>query len=186
MLTTLRNRHPQLRFEISVDTSAQMGPALVDDALDVVIMMRDQAPRSIALTPLPPVKLGWFVSPAHFTLPSPAGIEDLAALPIVSFPKTTTPHRQVLEVLTPGRRQPAAVHGSASLATMVHLVEQGFGIGTIPHSIVAAWPHSGLREIPVRPEARLPDLEFAICYMPKRNDEIGRAVTQAAIDAGHQ
>lgn len=186
MLTTLRNRHPQLRFEISVDTSDKIGQALVDDMLDVVIMMRDQAPRGITLTPVPSVRLGWFVSTAHFTLPNPAGIDDLAALPIVSFPKTTSPHRQLLELLTPGRRHPAAVHGSASLATMVHLVEQGFGIGTIPHSIVAAWPHSGLREITVLPEARLPDLEFVICYISERNGEIGRAVTQAAVEAGHE
>ncbi len=184
MLTTLRNRHPMLRFEISVDTSDQMGAALTDDLLDVVIMMRDQAPRGISLTPVPPVSLGWFVSPKHFTLPSPAGIDDLAALPIVSFPKTTSPHRQVLELLTPGRRQPATVHGSASLATMLHLVEQGFGIGTIPHSIVAAWPHAQLHEIEVRPEAKLPDLEFVICYDPERNEEIGRAVTLAAVEAG--
>ena len=136
MLTTLRARHPMLRFEIAVDTSDQMGQALRDDALDVVIMLRDQAPRGIALTPLPPVSMGWFVSPEHFTLPSPAGVDDLAALPIVSFPKTTIPHRQVLDVLTPGRRQPATVHGSASLATMLHLVQQGFGIGTITGTVV--------------------------------------------------
>lgn len=183
MLTNLRNRHPMLRFEISVDTSDQMGQALKEDALDVVIMLRDQAPRDVSLTPVPTVSLGWFVSPVHFDLPNPAGIDDLAALPIVSFPKTTSPHRQVLELLTPGRRQPAAVHGSASLATMLHLVEQGFGIGTIPHSIVEAWPHTNLREIEVRPEARLPDLEFVICYDPERNEEIGRAVTRAAVES---
>ena len=184
MLTTLRARHPMLRFEIAVDTSDQMGQALRDDALDVVIMLRDQAPRGIALTPLPPVSMGWFVSPEHFTLPSPAGVDDLAALPIVSFPKTTIPHRQVLDVLTPGRRQPATVHGSASLATMLHLVQQGFGIGTIPHSIVEAWPHTTLQEIEVLPEATLPPLEFVICHDPERNEEIGRAVTQAAVEAG--
>lgn len=184
MLTTLGNRHPMLRFEISVDTSDQMEQALKDDALDVVILLRDQAPRGIALTPLPPVSMGWFVSPEHFTLPSPAGIEDLVSLPIVSFPKTTIPHRQVLERLTSGRRRPATVHGSASIATMLHLVQQGFGIGTIPHSIVEAWPQAMLREIEVRPEAELPSLEFVICYDPERNEEIGRAVTTAAVEAG--
>ncbi|MBY6006673.1 LysR family transcriptional regulator [Salipiger bermudensis] len=184
MLTTLRGRHPMLRFEISVDTSEQMGQALRDDALDVVIMLRDQAPRGIALTPLPPVSMGWFVSPEHFTLPSPAGIDDLAALPIVSFPKTTIPHRQVLEVMTAGRRKPATVHGSASLATMVNLVQQGFGIGTIPHDIVAAWPQTMLQEIDVLPEAKLPPLEFVICHDPERNEEIGREVTRAAVEAG--
>ncbi|MAQ46449.1 MAG: LysR family transcriptional regulator [Confluentimicrobium sp.] len=184
MLTTLRSRHPMLRFEISVDTSDQMEQALRDDALDVVILLRDQAPRRIALTPLPPVSMGWFVSPAHFTLPSPAGLDDLVSLPIVSFPKTTIPHRRVLDLLSPGRRRPATVHGSASLATMLHLVEQGFGIGTIPHSIVAAWPHAKLREIEVTPDAQLRPLEFVICYDPERNEEIGREVTRAAVEAG--
>lgn len=183
MLTDLRARHPQLRFEISVDTSEQMAQMLVSDGLDVAIMMRDQAPRGINLTPLPPVSLGWFVAPAHFPLPRPAGIDDLAGLPIVSFPKATLPHRRVVDLLSPGRKQAAAIHGSASLATVLHLVGQGFGIGTIPHDIVAAWPHAGLEEIEVLPEARLPDLDFAICYMPERNEEIGREVTRAAQEA---
>ena len=82
--------------------------------------------------------------------------------------------------------QAAAIHGSASLATVLHLVGQGFGIGTIPHDIVDAWPHAGLEEIAVRPKARLPDLDFAICYMPERNEEIGRAVTRAALDAARK
>lgn len=183
MLTTLRSRHPMLRFEISVDTSDQMARAIKDDAIDVAIMLRDQAPRGIALTPLPPVAMGWFVSPAHFTLPSPAGIDDLAALPIVSFPKATIPHRQVLDLLMPGRRQPATIHGSSSLATIVNLVQQGFGVGTIPHDIVAAWPQARLHEIVVLPEAGLPSLEFVIGYNPDRNEEIGREVTRAATDA---
>ncbi len=183
MLTDLRARHPLLRFEISVDTSDQMGAQLAQDDLDVVIMLRDQAPRGINLTPLPPVTLGWFGSPAHFTLPVPADIDDLVSLPIVSFPKSTTPHRRVVQLLSSGRRHVAAVHGSASLATALHLVSQGFGIGTIPHEIVRAWPHAGLQEIEVKPEARLPNLDFAICYLSDRNEKIGREVTRAALAA---
>lgn len=183
MLTDLRQRHPALRFEISVDTSDQMGRALMEDDLDVVIMLRDQAPRGVNLTPLAPVSIGWFGSPAHFTLAAPAGIDALAAVPIVSFPKATIPHRQVVDLLTTGRKQPVIVHGSASLATVIHLVAQGFGIGTIPHDILAAWPGTDLVEIEVLPEARLPNLEFAVCYLPERNDEIGKEVSRAAVRA---
>lgn len=183
LMTDLRTRHPLLRFEISVDTSEQMAQMLIEDALDVAILLRDQAPRGVHMQPLPPVTLGWFAAPRHFALPSPAGIDDLAAHPIVSFPKSTLPHRRVLDLLSPGRRQPVAVHGSASLATVLHLVGQGFGIGTIPHDIVRAWPHVGIEEIATQPEARLPDLDFAICYMPERNDDIGREVTRAALEA---
>lgn len=182
LLTDLHARHPLLRFEISVDTSEQMAQMLIEDVLDVAILLRDQAPRGAHLSPLPPVTLGWFAAPAHFSLPRPAGIDDLAAQPIVSFPKSTPPHRRVLDLLSPGRRQAVAVHGSASLATVLHLVGQGFGIGTIPHDIVRAWPHVGIEEIPTRADARLPDLDFAICFMPERNEEIGREVTRAALE----
>lgn len=183
MLTGLRNDHPLLRFEISVDTSERMSQMLVDDALDIVILMRDLAPRGVNLTALPSVGLGWYAAPRHFKLPRPAGIDDLAALPIVSFPKTSLPHRQVVELLSPGRKQAATVHGSASLATVLHLVGQGFGVGTIPHDIVAAWPHAGIEEIEVLPEAKLPDLDFAICYITERNEKIGKEVAVAAVRA---
>ena len=29
-------------------------------------------------------------------------------------------------------------------------------------------------------------MDFAICYMPERNEEIGRAVTRAALDAARK
>lgn len=181
ILTDLTTRHPHLVFEISVDVSDQMARMLLADELDVAILMRDQAPREATLVPLPPVTLGWFTSPAHFDLPCPASLDDLAALPIVSFPKATLPHRRMLDLLSPGRRKAAAIHGSASLATMVHLVDQGFGIGAIPHDIVRAWPQARIRELEVDPEARLPDLDFAICYISGRNEKFGREITRAAL-----
>ncbi|MCJ8138930.1 LysR family transcriptional regulator [Falsirhodobacter halotolerans] len=181
MLTELRRRHPLLRFEISVDTSEQMARMLVADQLDVAMLLRDQAPREATVAPLPPVSLGWFVSAVHFTVAQPANVADIAHLPIVTFPKGTLPHRQVDHLLSPTRRQAAVVHGSASLATMLQLVDQGFGIGTIPHDLVAGWPQVHLHEVIVTPEARLPDLEFVICHMPDRNEKIGREVTSAAL-----
>ncbi len=91
MLTDLRARHPLLRFEISVDTSDQMGTLLAQDGLDVVIMLRDQAPRGIILTALPPVTLGWFGSPAHFTLPNPPASTTCPACPSCPFRNRACP-----------------------------------------------------------------------------------------------
>lgn len=182
MLTTLRARHPQLRFEISIDTSAQLGKALTRDELDVVMLLRDLAPPGTHLTPLSALGHGWYVNPRHFQPPEPASIHDLAALPIVSFSKGTIPHRRVVDLLAPAHRQAAVVHGSASLATIMHLIVQGFGVGTVPHDIAEAWPGLGLREVAVEPDARLPDLDFAICYSTERNEKIGREVTRCALE----
>ncbi|MER5173627.1 LysR family transcriptional regulator [Thioclava sp. GXIMD2076] len=183
MLTMLRSRHPLLRFEISIDTSDHMSEALLADELDIVILLRDLAPRGADLTPLPPVRHGWYVSRQHFDLPEPATLRDLARLPIVSFPKSTLPHRAIVQLLSPWAHEALAVHGSASLATVLHLVRQGFGIGTLPHDIVATWPHADIRELRVTEDAQLPDLEFAICHLPERAGKIGKEVTLAAVAA---
>lgn len=45
MLTDLRNRHPLLRFDVSVDASEQLVAELARDNLDVVILMHDLMPR---------------------------------------------------------------------------------------------------------------------------------------------
>ncbi|WP_138466622.1 LysR family transcriptional regulator [Poseidonocella sp. HB161398] len=180
LLTPLHAAHPQLRFEISIDTSDRMAQALAEDQLDFIVVLRDQAPPGMQAVPLMAVHLGWYVSPAHFRLPDPAGIADLAPHPVVSFSKTTMPHRRVLEMLALQRQRAVPVHGSASLATMMHLVSQGFGLGTLPRMLVAHWPQFGLEEIAVAEEARLPDLQFVLCYDAEKNAKIGRELSRFA------
>ncbi|WP_160893491.1 LysR family transcriptional regulator [Pseudooceanicola albus] len=181
MLTRIRQAHPHLRFEVVIDTSDRMADALVQDELDVVIHLRDQAPPGATVTPLMSVDLGWYIHPDHFRLDHVLSRAELAKFPIVSFSKPTMPHRRVVEMLSVQLEQPVLVHGSASLATMMDLVAQGFGVGTLPRMLVASSPHLGLVELEADVEASLPDLEFAICYMSDKNSKFGREVTRFAI-----
>ncbi|WP_119310140.1 LysR family transcriptional regulator [Cohaesibacter haloalkalitolerans] len=186
MLNRLKEPHPYLRFEISIETSLQMANDILKDDLDVAILLRDQAPSGCHMTPLPPVSLGWYARPGHFQLPSPAGIGDLSDLPIVTFSKTTLPHKRLVEMLAPVRTQAGIVHGSTSLATVMQLIALGFGVGTVPHIIAQASPHFGLQELAVSDDAKLPDLEYVICYVSERNDKIGRALTRFALETADQ
>nr|WP_319513294.1 LysR family transcriptional regulator [uncultured Cohaesibacter sp.] len=186
MLNRLREDHPHLRFEISIETSFQMASDILNDDLDAAILLRDQAPSGCHMTPLPPVSQGWFANPEHFELPDPADINDLAELPIVTFSKTTLPHKRLIDMLAPARKQAGSVHGSTSLATVIQLIALGFGVGTVPHIIAQSSPHFGLLELNVAEDAKLPDLEYVICYVAERNDKIGRELTQAALETADQ
>jgi hypothetical protein len=64
----------------------------------------------------------------------------------------------------------------------MQLIALGFGVGTVPHIIAQASPHFGLKELNVSADAKLPDLEYVICYISERNDKIGRELTQFALE----
>ena len=83
------------------------------------------------------------------------------------------------------REGPApAIHSSASLSMTYHLTARGFGVGTIPDSLVAMLDpaRKAIHRLKVSAELELPDLEFVVAYMPERNRRIGQLVARAARD----
>jgi DNA-binding transcriptional LysR family regulator len=181
MLNKLKNDYPDVRFELSVDTSGQLATALADDALDVAILLRESLPQGAVAAALKPVRLGWFCAES-MTLPDdPLSVADLAGHAIVTFPKGTPPFREIERIFSAPDISPPALHGSASLSTVKHLVGDGFGIGVLPTLMVknSVWKEH-IKVISVQPEAALSDLHFVIGFYPERNREIGEAVIEAA------
>jgi len=181
MLNTLKDDFPKVRFELSVDTSGQLSKALSDDDMDVAIMLRESVPQGAVAAPLKPVELGWYCAEDLELGDAPLTLRDLAEHAIVTFPKGTPPFREVESIFAaPDISQPA-LHGSASLSTVKHLVAGGFGIGVLPTLMVknSEWADH-IKPIPVLPEASLTALHFVITYYAERNGEIGAAIQEAA------
>ncbi|MHC8492206.1 LysR family transcriptional regulator [Thalassospira sp. SM2505] len=181
MLNKLKNDFPKVRFELSVDTSGQLGKALEDDEMDVAIMLRESVPQGAVAAPLKPVELGWYCVETMELGDKPLSLSELAGHAIVTFPKGTPPFREIESIFAaPDISQPA-LHGSASLSTVKHLVAGGFGIGVLPSLMVknSVWDEH-IKQIPVCEEASLTALHFVITYYPERNREIGDAVQEAA------
>ncbi|MDP2697360.1 LysR family transcriptional regulator [Thalassospira sp.] len=181
MLNKLKNDYAKVRFELSVDTSSQLATLLADDVLDVAILLRDSVPQGAVAVPLRPVQLGWYCTESMDLPDHPLSLGELAKHAIVTFPKGTLPFREVESIFSAPDISPPALHGSASLSTVKHLVSGGFGIGVLPVLMAesTSWDEH-IKSIPVRDEARLSELHFVISYFPERNREIGEAVSQAA------
>ncbi|NIA70626.1 LysR family transcriptional regulator [Pelagibius litoralis] len=181
MLNKLKSDHQKVRFELSVDTSEQLSNALADDRIDVAILLQDSVPRGATASPLTPVALDWYCAdmmalPAHLL-----SLRELIGHSIVTFPKSTTPYRELeTQLSAPDIPQPD-LHGCASLSTIIHLVSDGFGIGILPILMAEGEVRRGkLKQIPTCEAARLNALRFAVAYMPARNREVGETVTAAA------
>ena len=181
LLNKLKNDHEKVRFELSVDTSAQLSNALADDRIDVAILLLDSLPRGAAASPLAPVAIGWYCAQAMALPDHPLTLAELAGHPIVTFPKSTLPYRELETLLSAPDIPRPDLHGCASLSTIVHLVGGGFGIGVLP-ILLARRDVLGekLKPIPACEAARLNALQFAVAYMPERNREVGETIAAAA------
>lgn len=186
MLNHLKEGHGNVRFELSVDTSEQLSRKLLDDEIDVAILLRELMPETAVSTPLLPVGIGWYCAKSMKMPGHPLTLAELGVFPIVTFPKSTPPHREVARLLSGPELAAPELHGSTSLLTVRHLVAGGFGIGILPISMAEATSFGdSLRPITVSEEAQLPALNFVVAYLPDRNRIIGEVVTQAALKFDH-
>jgi DNA-binding transcriptional LysR family regulator len=80
--------------------------------------------------------IGLLASPALGLGEGPLTVHDLAKFPIITFPRKTQPYEIVRSLFNRPSLPPIRLHGSASLATVIHMAIEGLGIAVIPTAIV--------------------------------------------------
>ncbi len=135
-LQALRREHPQLELALSVETT----PVLVDQmrrgAVDLVMAALPadgDGVRTRALAPMPMVFVGQ--APRHarkrWTVPMLAEQEEL-----LTFQRGSQPHVALLDLCRQQGVLAPRVHTISSISAMVQLVEEGFGVATLPQAAV--------------------------------------------------
>jgi DNA-binding transcriptional LysR family regulator len=138
-IQALRSEHPTLELALNVETT----PVLVDqmkrgtaDLVLTVLPASGEGVMTRALAPMPMV----FAGP-----PRPAGARaprrsTLAALTaaheLLTFQRGSQPHLALLALCKGRGVEAPRVHTISSISAMVQLVEQGFGIATLPLAAV--------------------------------------------------
>ena len=181
MLTRLHDAVPQVRFELSVETSPILAQKLRDDEIDVAVMMNPLVPAEAVSYPLATFELGWFAAPGLVEAAAPLGPAALARHPVVAFSKGTLPHKEVERIFSAPDIAAPLLHGSASLSTMLHLVRDGFGIGTLPVAMAEEDLAAGrLVRLPAAAAARLSPLDFSLCHLPRQDSAVIQIMVEAA------
>ena len=155
---------PGLRIELAVESSPALAALLADDAVDVAVLMTPFVPPGAISHPFGRFDLGWYAAPGRVG-GGPLDAAALAAHPVVTFARTTLPYREVETRLSAPDLDPL-LHGSASLATVLTMVEAGAGIGTLPRAVAANAVRDGrIVEVEVADALRLSPLEFAAAWL---------------------
>jgi len=145
-LQTLRKTHPALELALTVETT----PVLVDQmrrgTVDLILAVLPanaadgDGVRTRALAPMPMVWVG--AAPRYasqrgrarktWTLPALTAQDEL-----LTFQRGSQPHVALLDLCRQHGVDAPRVHTISSISAMVQLVEEGFGVATLPQAAVA-------------------------------------------------
>ncbi|MCC5977860.1 MAG: LysR family transcriptional regulator [Salinarimonas sp.] len=187
MLTRLAESLPEMRLELSVDTSPILARKLLDNALDIAVMMTSLVPPLAVRRPIYRCPLAWYAARDYALEAEPLDIEGLSRFPIITFSRGTLPHAELEHKLPMTRLPPPLLHACASLSTTLHLTRAGLGIGLLPEPMAARDLSEGLlKQVSVAPNAAMSDLTFDFAHLPEQPgsvmEEIGAAAQHAVAD----
>lgn len=106
-------------------------------------------------------------------------VDDLARLPIITFPKDTPPFRQIAPYFHDERVLASKLTSSNSLFAIINLLIDGFGVGAIPIVTIRREMEMGLLH-PIKVAKSFPPLPIVGTYQSERNRDLVRLVVEQA------
>ncbi len=136
-LQALRRDHPALELALTVETTPVLRDQMKRGAVDLVLAALPadgDSVRTRALVPMPMAFVGQQSRHGRkrFTLPQLAADNEL-----LTFQRGSQPHVALLDLCRRQGIDAPRVHTISSISAMVQLVEQGFGVATLPQATVA-------------------------------------------------
>jgi DNA-binding transcriptional LysR family regulator len=178
MLQHLRSAHPRLQLELTVEITPVLAEAVKRGSLDLVFAAQSVSAPDIRTRPLPTMEMV-FVGAKQLKRRSPYTLAQIVSHEMMTFQRGSQPHLALLEQLRGEGLEPPRLHTVSSIPAMVHLVESGFGIATLP--AIAAQTLVRRYEIAILPcETALSPLPVQASY---RYDPGSTALTSVIQDA---
>jgi len=178
MLQHLRGVHPNLQLELTVEITPVLAEAVKRGSLDLVFAAQSVAAPDIRTRALPTMDMV-FVGAKSLKRRAPYTLAEIVSHEVMTFQRGSQPHLALLEQLRGEGLEPPRLHTVSSIPAMVHLIESGFGIATLP--AIAAQTLVRRHEIAILPcETALAPLPVQASY---RHDPGSSALTSVIQDA---
>ena len=136
-LQALRMRYPELELALTVETTPVLLEQMKRGTADLILAALPadgEGVRNRALAAMPLVFVGRQARHGRkrFTLQQLAAQDEL-----LTFQRGSQPHVALLDLCRKQGLEAPKVHTISSISAMVQLVEQGFGVATLPQAAVA-------------------------------------------------
>jgi DNA-binding transcriptional LysR family regulator len=164
LIKSVNTTYPNLSLEIEVDITPNLNARLLAQEVELAFVLGPPPDAGVRNRVLCDYPVGFFASPALGFGNGPHALAELAKFPIITFPSKTRPYEMVRALFNRPELPPIRLHASASLATVIHMANEGLGIAVIPAAIVEDELASG-RLQQLGTELNIPPLTFSAAWL---------------------
>jgi DNA-binding transcriptional LysR family regulator len=143
-VTDVTRTYPNLDVEVTVESALNLAEQLRRGMLDMVFQtdfLRDETIRSVELMRLP---FGWVAAPHSRATLEASGktrattLRAIAGSRIITYSRHSRPHQDLMRLLQSHGINEARVSCVNSLAAIIKLAQDGFGVAVVPPALVPA------------------------------------------------
>ena len=131
----MRDRHPALALELTVETSPILVDQLKRGSLDMALAALPASGGGVRAAALPQMEMV-FVGHSALHRRRRYTLAELAQLELLTFQRGSQPHVALLDMFRRAGLEPLRVHSISSISAMAQLVEGGLGVATLPKAVV--------------------------------------------------
>jgi DNA-binding transcriptional LysR family regulator len=136
LVKSVNDVYPNLSLEIEVDITPNLSSRLLAQEIELAFVVGPLSAPDVQNRVLCDYPIGFLASPTLGLGNGRVTREDLAKVPIITFPRKTQPYESVRSLFNRPDLPPIRLHASASLATVIHMAIEGLGVAVIPSAIV--------------------------------------------------
>jgi DNA-binding transcriptional LysR family regulator len=181
LLKRVRDEYPNLTIELTSDTSANLSVQLANGHIDVALQTTYVTGADASNVPLGSLPMRWMASPS-LNLSAQALTEgELATYPIISFPRHSPPHEFLTGLFAATGETQVQINCLSSVAAIIRLVADGFGIAVLPTAFVMRELEAGQLQL-LKVAHRVPALPLVATFRRSPDSLLPESITRLALN----
>ena len=188
-LNQMAEKFPYAEIDIIVDSAVNIQKHLSNREIDAAFINGMIYETDIRAFHLGEIELKWIASPKLVKSKKKYTVSDVIKNRIISFEEGTHVNLELRRLLKTYDTRPPCMIGCSSVGILIELVNEGYGIGTLPELTVRRQLESG-EIVVVNAPLRLPTFDVFVCYAmdsPSKNGismaEMARSFAASILDA---
>ncbi|MCY1164169.1 MAG: LysR family transcriptional regulator [Pseudomonadota bacterium] len=179
MVESLHLRMPNLKVELTVESTKRLIYGMNKGEFDLIFAVDPAIGDGFRSFVSCVWQMIWAASPKIVDPDRIHSVDELANMPIITFPKNTPPYRQIAPYFQDEQVLASKLTSSNSLFAIIKMCMDGLGVAAIPSVVIERELGSGLLN-PMQVAKRFPPLPIIATYQSSTEQEIIlRVVSQA-------
>lgn len=179
LVAHVHQQFPNVEIEINCETTQNLVERFKDGKVDLVLQTDAILEDGIENLPLCEFIMRWVASP-RLNLGRPTlELSELAEFPLISFSRNSGPHKILERMFSAAADMPLSINCMTSVAAMIRLACDGFGVTVVPPAIIQRELHENSLEI-LRVNSHFPNLSTLASFRTSAYNDIAGHVARLA------